>query len=167
MTWPHDDRARLEKFYGVHELTADGVPTTAWENTHLTLIQTPYPMRLAWQPETVVHRIRCHDRVADSLTRILRAILTHYGSPEAVTAARMDLFGGCYQYRRIGGSAKLSTHAWGAGIDLDPDRNPRYHPWDPIHGVPEAVRDAFAVEGWIWGGTFHTPDPMHFQAAHE
>jgi len=75
----------------------------------------------------------------------------------------LDLFGGCYQYRRIGGSAKLSTHAWGAGIDLDPDFNPRYHPWNPKTGIPNAVIEAFMAEGWTWGGRFHTPDPMHFQ----
>lgn len=164
--WPHDDRASLEKFYGVHELNEHGVPTVAWENMNLTLIETPYPMRLSWAPATVVHRIRCHNRVADSLSRILRAILDHYGLV-GVSAARVDLFGGCYQYRLVGGSHSLSTHAWGAGIDLDPERNPRGKKWNPQTGLPIPVIGAFKAEGWTWGGDFHNPDPMHLQCAHE
>ena len=46
-------------------------------------------------------------------------------------------------------------------IDLDPAHN-------PFGGAstmcPEA-KDAFAAEGWLWGGAWAKPDGMHFQAA--
>jgi hypothetical protein len=37
----------------------------------------------------------------------------------------MHLFAGCFSFRLIGGASRLSTHSWGAGIDIDSENNPR------------------------------------------
>ncbi len=165
--WPLATRRELEAFYGLHDLDGSGRPTGEWESAHLIRVTPPYPMVLAWQPETPVGAILCHVRVAGSLARALGAIRTALGSDDAVRAARLHLFGGCYCFRRIAGSASLSTHAWGAAVDLDPDRNPRGRAFSPGRGMmhPAAVA-AFTAEGWTWGGAWtRNPDPMHFQAA--
>jgi hypothetical protein len=111
-------------------------------------------------------RIRCHQRIAASLEHVLSGILAHYGSATEVRRAGMDLFGGCYNFRRISGSGRLSTHAWGAGIDLDPARNSLGKPHSEPEGMmPLAVVALFEAEGWRWGGRFvNRPDCMHFQA---
>jgi len=166
MAWPKDTNEELIRFFGAHDLRSDGRPTATWERNSLTTVVIPYPMLLAWDLSKQVRRITCHKLVADSLLRVLQNILAHYGDVNGVRAARMHLFGGCYNYRRVSGSARLSTHSWGAGIDLDPDRNALGKAYDEADGMmPLAVVDCFEAEGWRWGGRFRSrADCMHFQA---
>ena len=122
MTWPLQRDMRI--FYGDPDADRNGEPDRTWEDANLTRILPPYPMVLAWDIKAPVKTIRCHRLVAPSLTRILTRIGEHYGSPAAIRAARMHLYGGCYTFRSIRGGAALSTHAFGVAIDLDPERNP-------------------------------------------
>jgi hypothetical protein len=166
MPFPADNQAALEAFYSQHQLRPDGRPTVSWERDHLVTIATPYPLTLSWDLSKEVRKITCHRLVSESLTRVLAGILAHYGTLAAVKTARMHLYGGCYNYRRISGSGRLSTHAWGAGVDIDPDRNPLGAPHAPELGMmPLEVVALFEAEGWKWGGRFVSrPDCMHFQA---
>jgi hypothetical protein len=61
---------------------------------------------------------------------------------------------------------RLSLHAWGAAIDLDPDYNPVGWAWRRDAGmIPMAVVELFEAAGWRWGGQFKgRKDCMHFQA---
>ncbi len=164
--WPREDPAELEKFYGRIERGADGLPTAAWEAAHLVTIRPPYPMRAAWDLSLAIIGIRCHRLVAESLRETLKGILELYGAPAAVRYVRMDRFGGAYQYRRIAGSGRLSLHAYGAAIDLDPERNPLGKVWKQEAGMmPVHVVELFERAGWKWGGRFvGRKDCMHFQA---
>lgn len=164
--WPADDPAALLAYYGRFKLGPEGRPTARWEAANLVTIVAPYTMRPAWDPRIAIRWIRCHRRVAESLQQILRGILAYYGSVERVRAARMHLLGGVYSYRRISGSSRLSLHAWGAAIDLDPDHNPLGWAWRPGAGMmPMAVVELFEAAGWRWGGRFKgRKDCMHFQA---
>lgn len=98
-----------------------GVPNETGEG-YLTTIQLPYKMRLAWDLETNVTRMRCHRLVADNFTNIFTDLLDCYGYEE-IKRLGIDLFGGCFNYRRMRGGTSWSTHAWGIAIDLDPARN--------------------------------------------
>ena len=165
MTWPRDERAAMDAFYGPIELGASGLPTAAWEQRTLVNIVPPYPLVLAWNMTQAVRSIRCHRLVADSLTRILTAIGKLYPTSGARRLVGVDLLGGVYNYRPVAGAARLSVHSWGAAIDLDPVRNPRLRQWNPATGIPQAVVDAFKSESWRWGGDWtRQPDPMHFEA---
>jgi D-alanyl-D-alanine carboxypeptidase-like protein len=164
--WPADNQTELEGFFSKHDLLADGRPAPSWEKANLVTVTTPYALTLAWDLAIQVKRITCHRLVAASLLTVLEGILSHYGTVKDVKTARMHLYGGCYNFRRISGSSRLSTHSWGAGIDLDPDRNPLGTPYSEQLGMmPLAVVALFEQEGWKWGGRFETrPDCMHFQA---
>lgn len=166
MIWPKDTREELDNFYGRHRLGADGMPTSAWESERLTRIILPYPLTLSWDMSVEIKKLRCHKKVAESLSNIFEQIFAHYGSIREIKRARMHLFGGCYNFRRVSGSNRLSTHAWGAGIDLDPQKNPLGKPYDESAGMmPKVVVKIFRDEGWKWGGRFRSrPDCMHFQA---
>lgn len=166
MPFPPDTQADLETFYSRHELRPDGRPTAAWERANLTTFASPYALTLAWDLSVTVRKITSHRLVAPSLKQALQGIFDHYGSLANIKRARMHLYGGCYNYRRISSSSRLSTHAWGAGIDLDPDRNPLGKPYDEHEGMmPMEVVRIFESAGWKWGGTFQSrPDCMHFQA---
>jgi hypothetical protein len=163
---PADNRVEMDAFYSKHILNQQGKPTAAWESENLTLIRPAYPLTLSFEPHAVVTKLRCHKKVADSLLRVFERILAHFGSVEEVKQARLHLFGGCFNFRAIKGSTRLSTHSWGAGLDLDPERNGLGMKHDEAKGMmPLAVVAIFEEEGWKWGGRFLSrPDCMHFQA---
>jgi len=162
MNWPNDERTALDAYYCRHDRRPDGQPTAAWEKANLVYIRPPFRMVAAWAPAQDITRVRCHAKVAESLSRVFAAI------------ARLPLdvmrpaqyFGGCYNYRRARGMLRLSTHAWGAAVDLDPVNNELGKPYAENDGMmPLQIIQAFDEEGWEWGGKWQRPDCMHFQAA--
>ena len=163
--WPKEEA--IPDYFGRITLGNDGMPTERWERERLTTISTPYPLRLSWDLDTKVSRIRCALAVAQDLQAIFEDIFRHYDHDVSkVQAARMDIYGGCYNFRRKRGLAGLSTHAYGIAIDLDPDRNGLGVKWEKDKGMmPEAIVEIFERHGWTWGGRWkNRPDPMHFQA---
>jgi hypothetical protein len=66
-----------------------------------------------------------------------------------------------YNNRFIAGTHIKSNHSWALAMDI----NPRENPWKkPLTtDIPQAVRDAFTRHGFKWGGTYPTPDAMHFE----
>jgi hypothetical protein len=167
MPFPKDTQEELDAFYSKHKLGPDGRPTAAWMQANTTRITPAYPLTLAFPPGTQVTKVLCHKKVADSLTRIFETILAHYGSVEAVKKARMHLFAGTFNYIKVRGANRLSTHAWAISIDIDSEKNPQGKPYDESKGMmPMAVVKIFEAEGWKWGGRFggKRVDCMHFQA---
>ncbi len=167
MDFPKDTQADLDAFYSKHQLGTDGTPTAAWKRENLTTITPAYPLTLAFPPGTTVTKVTCHKKVATSLTRVFEQILEHFGSVENVRKARMHLFAGMYNFRKIRGSNRLSTHSWAISIDIDSAKNPQGKPHNESTGMmPKAVVQIFEAEGWKWGGRFggNRVDCMHFQA---
>ena len=105
--------AQLTKKFGKPNETGEG---------YLVTIELPYPMRLAWDLETNVTRMRCHKLVAGNFKGVFNDLLAHYGYEE-IKRLGIDLFGGCFNYRKMRGGYAWSTHSWGIAIDLDPARN--------------------------------------------
>lgn len=129
-------------------------------------VEIPYEMRLAWDTDFTVKKITCHKNVSFSLTGILEDIRDFYGLA-AIKELGLDLYGGAYNYRKMRGGKRLSTHAWGVAIDLDPARNRlRWNHTKAQFAKPEYsfLLDAFAAEGWVSLGEAKNYDWMHFQA---
>lgn len=89
---------------------------------YLVTIKLPYPMRLAWDKNTVITKMRCHRLVANQFSEIFNEILAVYGYKKIVELG-IDLYGGCFNFRAMRGGSDYSRHSWGAAIDLDPERN--------------------------------------------
>ena len=70
-------------------------------------------------------------------------------------------FDGCFNNRPQKGGTKLSTHAWGISVDLNAATNALGTSGD----MDARVVEIFKEEGFVWGGEFGRPDPMHFQYA--
>ncbi|MDQ7832389.1 MAG: M15 family metallopeptidase [Desulfovibrionaceae bacterium] len=77
---------------------------------------------------------------------------------------------GTFNWRTIAGTNRLSMHALGIAIDINPGRNPywRHHrrPSDRLarrQSFPKEVMEAFEAEGFIWGGKWAEYDIMHFE----
>lgn len=84
-----------------------------------------------------------------------------------------------YNCRYVAGTEKLSNHAFGKAIDINPLHNPyvKGDKVDPPEGAPwadrsnqrtgmiyggDAVVQAFEARGWSWGGYWSSPDYQHF-----
>lgn len=132
-----------------------------------TRIALPYPMRIAWNTRQVINRFSCHEKVHDSIHRILTKVRDHYGEAE-IKRLRLDLFGGCLNVRKMRGGSRWSMHAWGIAVDIDPARNalswgrdratlakPEYETW----------WRCWEEEGWLSLGRARNFDWMHVQAA--
>ena len=83
-----------------------------------------------------------------------------------------------FNYRLIAGTDRLSRHAAGRAIDINPFENPAitlngivcpagaaYRPGEPgTFGDGDRVVRAFKKRGWRWGGEFsHLHDYHHFE----
>jgi len=146
----------IVKKYGKPNETGEG---------YLTTILLPYPMRLAWDLDTKVSKMRCHKLAAEAFLNVFNDLLAEYGMKE-IERLGIDLFGGCFNYRKMRGGTSWSTHACGIAVDLDPARNklketaktarfarPEYQP----------MIDIFYRHGFISLGIEKNYDWMHFQ----
>lgn len=153
--WPGSTESELIAFYG-----------QPGEETQLTYVNLPYEWRLAWDTNTKLTRLRCHAKVADSVSKVLSGVLSHYGQAE-IRRLRLDLFGGCYNYRRMRGGSAWSTHAWGIALDFDPDRNQLSWGRDRASFAKSDYDKWWEIwenEGWTSLGRTKNYDWMHVQA---
>ena len=132
---------------------------------YLIQISLPYPMVLAWDHNVTVNTIRCHRLIADKLKKVFNELLLVYGLPK-IQELGIDIYGGCFNYRKMRGGSDWSRHSWGVAIDLDPERNqlketsktarfarPEYKP----------LIDIFYKHGFESLGVEKNYDWMHFQ----
>ncbi len=130
-------------------------------------LDLPYPHKPAWNKATVVHRFQCHEKVSDSLQRVLYRVLDQYGMEE-IKRLRLDLWGGCLNIRKMRGGTRYSLHSWGIAVDYDPERNrlkwgrDRAHFARPDYDVWWRL---WEEEGWVSLGRHRNFDWMHIQAA--
>lgn len=129
-------------------------------------VKLPYTMRIAWNLSSKIDTFSCHEDVADSVERVLNRVASEY-SPEEIVRAGLDLFGGCYNFRKKRGGSSLSTHAYGVAIDWDPERNQLK--WTRSRArlaLPDAEVwwRCWEAEGWLSLGRARDFDWMHVQA---
>lgn len=144
------------KRYGTPNETGSG---------YLVTINLPYPMRIAWDTKTTVTRMRCHKLIADKFTAVFDDLLAHYGLAK-IQELGIDLFGGCFNYRKMRQGNSWSKHSWGIAIDLDPARNGMNTPVSKAEFGKEDYHpmiDIFKKHGFLWGGDLWKKDCTHFE----
>ncbi|EPX82111.1 M15 family metallopeptidase [Salipiger mucosus] len=133
----------------------------------LTYINLPFSLRIDWNLDQTVQRIRVHEKAAWPLYDALIAVHEHYGM-ERMQALGIDRFAGCYNHRRIRGGSGWSMHAYGCAIDFYAAPNAlRMRCPQALFCGPEYqdFLDIMEAHEWLpairlWGG-----DAMHFQRA--
>jgi hypothetical protein len=132
---------------------------------YLVTIQLPYPMRLAWDTDTVVTKMRCHRLVANRFVAIFNDLFAHYGLAE-LKRLGIDLFGGCFSFRKMRGGNDYSRHSWGIAIDLDPARNGLKQSSKTAQFAKAEYKpmiDIFYKHGFVSLGRERDFDFMHFE----
>ena len=115
----------------------------------------------AWRTENIerkempiIGRATCNKIMWKPLLGALNQVIDE-GLENTLYKEEFQKSGGCYAPRRInrfnaGGS--ISRHAWGIAIDINVKSE--YHP---------RVVEIFNEWGFAWGGTWTSPDEMHFE----
>ena len=132
---------------------------------YLATINLPYPMRLAWDTKTSINKMRCHRLIATNFQNVFKDLLTHYGLAE-LQRLGIDLFGGCFAFRKMRGGNDYSRHSWGIAIDLDPVRNGLKTSWARAQFSKAEYKpmvDIFYKHGFINLGKEKNYDAMHFE----
>lgn len=127
----------------------------------------PFPFRLDWERSKTLTSFRCHELVADAFTAVFAEAASAYGA-EAMRDLGLDLFGGCFNPRRMRGGSAWSMHAWGIAVDLDPDRNAlRMNHTTAVFARFDyaAFWDIVEAHGLVSLGRARDFDWMHLQAA--
>lgn len=71
---------------------------------------------------------------------------------------------GSMSYRNARGSNRLSEHAYGRAIDINPQQNPMSS--SLVTNMPANIARLAALRGLVWGGTWKSKkDPMHFSTS--
>ena len=140
-----------------------GFPTES--PNYLTVLNLPYPMKLAWDKNVFVNKITCHKLVVDKLELIFKEILHYYGL-EKIKELGIDIYGGCYNFRKMRGGNDYSRHSWGIAIDLDPERNLLKETSKTARFARKEYKpmiDIFYKYGFVSLGREKNYDWMHFE----
>lgn len=151
-----------------------------WEAENLVNVDLPFPMRLAWNTDITVSKVRVHKLIAPRVTQALTAVWSKarymckqkYGFKETtkfydtkalelLRSLNLDLYGGAYNFRPKRNSNDISMHAYGLALDIDPSHN--------VLGSKKTTLPGWYIGCWTsagfdWGGNWtKRKDPMHFE----
>ena len=107
-----------------------------WENDFLVRAALPFAIPLAWEKSRTVSQMTCHKLLATVFTDVFGR-LQRAGLHERITA-----FGGCFSFRPQRTGTKISAHAWGIAIDLNPETNAQGTAGNMDRGVVTIFRGA-------------------------
>ena len=131
--------------------------STRWTEEKFIKIKLPFALRLSWNRVQTVREISVHRYCAPAFSFAF----------DALDRKRLGVFvyelGGVYADRAVRGGSRLSTHAYAAAIDFNPETNALGTDGE----MHLAVVETFEELGFTWGGRWARKDPMHFQYGKE
>ena len=135
------------------------------DDRNLVTVPMPYPRKIAWDLKVVTNRMQCHKLVAPVFQKIHIEILSHYGL-QRIQELEIDVFGGCYNFRKMRGGSDWSRHSWGIAEDLNPVKNslnmgPKKAQFAKMEY--KAMMDIYYANGFVNQGRVLGFDYMHFQ----
>lgn len=155
-SFPYENVRDLTGYYGV--------PC----EIQLVKVKCPWTLKLDWELSETTQSISIHNKLSDSLSRVLEKVYTHYGET-GINKHGLNRYGGSYNCRKKRGStSSWSTHAWGISIDWYPSKNKlkwRSDRASLAHPELDFWWEAWEKEGWMSLGRSEDRDWMHVQAA--
>ena len=139
--------ALVKKYFGDFQIKEkDGtwiIVEPAWRNANIERKNMP-----------IIGRATCNKIMWEPLLGALNQVIEE-GLQNTLSKEEFQKSGGCYAPRRINrfnAGGAISRHAWGIAIDINVKSG--YHP---------RVVEIFNQWGFAWGGTWTSPDEMHFE----
>ena len=139
--------ALVKKYFGDFQIKEkDGtwiIVEPAWRNANIERKNMP-----------IIGRATCNKIMWEPLLGALNQVMEE-GLQNTLSKDEFQKSGGCYAPRRINrfnAGGAISRHAWGIAIDINVKSG--YHP---------RVVEIFNQWGFAWGGTWTSPDEMHFE----
>lgn len=130
-------------------------------------------VEITWLPKSINQKLKVSaiNGVADKLKKISNELDQ---DPELTKYLKNP--GGTFNWRKISGTNRLSTHSFGITIDINVAYS-NYWQWDnkdwKIHGeqidiayknrIPLKIVQVFEKYGFVWGGKWYHYDTMHFE----
>lgn len=169
------------KVFGNPVASPPGTLNRAWALRNIVMVNVPYPLYyyVNERDTVIVRSVSIHRLLAEDLYNIFCEIYAaarwqvkqehgfELSTPaydkltlEKLHTTGADVYGGSFNYRKQRGSTRLSTHAFGIAIDIDPMHNVM---GSKDYRMPQFVVEVFEKHGWVWGGRFRRIDAMHFQ----
>ena len=199
--------ADIEAFGKDRCFASENIPDNVWKRMQgKSYKDNPYVKRADLRYIRVLHHdydgkthlgeLVCHRKIADKLVRIFRKLydggykIQHILLPENYDADDETQMrannSSCFNFRAVSGSKKLSKHARGLAIDLNPLYNPycKERPNGTLFVQPSTAKEytdrsknfrykidkhdlayrLFTEEGFSWGGNWRTAkDYQHFE----
>jgi hypothetical protein len=153
---PHGFEEILATFGDIREyIHKDGSLDPRWEADLLARISLPFPLALSWNHAQMVKEMTCHKKSGEIFSDVFAKIQANGFE------TKIQAFGGCFSFRPQRTGTRLSTHAWGIAIDLNPETNAQGTAGNMDSNILGIFKDA----GFAWGGDWEgkVRDPMHFQ----
>lgn len=130
-------------------------------------------VEITWLPKHLKQTIKVTkiNGVAEKLQQISNELDEH---PEWIKYLKNP--GGTFNWRKISGTNRLSTHSFGMTIDINIEFS-NYWQWDNknwkakgedadlkyVNRIPLGIVEIFEKYGFIWGGKWYHYDSMHFE----
>ena len=124
-----------------------------WYGHNITRIEPPCVLlNSAGKP---VKQIACHTLIADQLSAALLELR------DSGLSHLINTWDGCFVARHMcwDPARALSHHCWGIAFDI----NARSFPMGSKAKQDGRLIACFGRHGFEWGGSWKTPDPMHFE----
>ena len=130
---------------------------------------TPRMAAITWLPGTAKQRIMVTS--VNGVARRLQAVSTELDALPGDLKRYLHPIAGVYNCRPIAGTGRLSVHAFGAAIDINPAFSD-YWLWSKRspgsraayrNRIPSEIVAVFERHGFIWGGKWDHFDTMHFE----
>jgi hypothetical protein len=128
-----------------------GMADVQMERRHMSVIIVPQDLRL--DLPFLPNKIYCNKDLKKPLLEAFNNIV------ERALEGELKSWNGCFNIRKTTGGSTYSLHSWGIAVDINAATN-------AFGAEPQmcaAFVKCFTDAGFDWGGTWRTPDGMHFQ----
>lgn len=142
-------RSQLARLYG-------GIIDGVWaeETMWMSLVTVPGGIQPYWKfGGKVCQHVDVHKDMAGPL-QLAWANLLERGCQKSIIS-----FDGCLNVRQSRTDQRQSVHSWGLALDLNAAQNLL----GSTGNQNPVLVGCFTDAGFVWGGTWKNPDPMHLQ----